>query len=146
MMAIDEKELAGAAGRQELIGTAGGWRAPGRSAGVAPLACESVTPHDLDIEAKAFLQLLPLLSFSPPSPSSSTIPPAVPSPNFQLPARLSLDPAPSTCPDQHLSRSLTPTPLPNMSKANNKPKVAPSTHLIAGGIAGFAEACTCHRE
>jgi len=31
-------------------------------------------------------------------------------------------------------------------KPNNKPKVAPSTHLIAGGIAGFAEACTCHRE
>jgi solute carrier family 25 citrate transporter 1 len=32
-----------------------------------------------------------------------------------------------------------------MSKTNNKAKVAPSTHLIAGGIAGFAEACTCHR-
>lgn len=31
-------------------------------------------------------------------------------------------------------------------KVNNKPKVAPSTHLIAGGIAGFAEACICHRE
>lgn len=31
-------------------------------------------------------------------------------------------------------------------KPNNKPKVAPSTHLIAGGIAGFAEACLCHRE
>lgn len=30
------------------------------------------------------------------------------------------------------------------SEVNNKPKVAPSTHLIAGGIAGFAEACTCH--
>ncbi|PWN41006.1 mitochondrial carrier [Ceraceosorus guamensis] len=29
-------------------------------------------------------------------------------------------------------------------EVNNKPKVAPSTHLIAGGIAGFAEACTCH--
>lgn len=29
-----------------------------------------------------------------------------------------------------------------MSKDNKK--VAPSTHLIAGGIAGFAEACTCH--
>lgn len=31
-------------------------------------------------------------------------------------------------------------------KPNKKPSVAPSTHLIAGGIAGFAEACTCHRE
>ncbi|KDN38388.1 mitochondrial carrier [Tilletiaria anomala UBC 951] len=31
-----------------------------------------------------------------------------------------------------------------MSKVNGKKKVAPSTHLIAGGIAGFAEACTCH--
>ncbi|CAO1620468.1 unnamed protein product [Parajaminaea phylloscopi] len=30
------------------------------------------------------------------------------------------------------------------NKNNNKSKVAPSTHLIAGGIAGFAEACTCH--
>ncbi|KAN0062734.1 Mitochondrial succinate-fumarate transporter [Thecaphora frezii] len=29
------------------------------------------------------------------------------------------------------------------AKSENK-KVAPSTHLIAGGIAGFAEACTCH--
>ncbi|UZJ55150.1 hypothetical protein CBS101457_004470 [Exobasidium rhododendri] len=29
-------------------------------------------------------------------------------------------------------------------KANKQPKVAPSTHLIAGGIAGFAEACICH--
>ncbi|KAK0545919.1 Mitochondrial succinate-fumarate transporter [Tilletia horrida] len=28
--------------------------------------------------------------------------------------------------------------------APGKKKVAPSTHLIAGGIAGFAEACTCH--
>ncbi|KAK0529182.1 Mitochondrial succinate-fumarate transporter [Tilletia horrida] len=28
--------------------------------------------------------------------------------------------------------------------ASQKKKVAPSTHLIAGGIAGFAEACTCH--
>ncbi|KAE8209583.1 hypothetical protein CF319_g5315 [Tilletia indica] len=31
-----------------------------------------------------------------------------------------------------------------MSAAAGKKKVAPSTHLIAGGIAGFAEACTCH--
>ncbi|CAO1637807.1 unnamed protein product [Sympodiomycopsis kandeliae] len=29
-------------------------------------------------------------------------------------------------------------------KTDNKPKVAPGTHLVAGGIAGFAEACTCH--
>ncbi|KAL9933193.1 hypothetical protein V8E36_007911 [Tilletia maclaganii] len=28
--------------------------------------------------------------------------------------------------------------------SQGKKKVAPSTHLIAGGIAGFAEACTCH--
>ncbi len=33
-----------------------------------------------------------------------------------------------------------------MAAKDNKPKVAPSTHLIAGGIAGFAEACTCHRK
>ena len=29
-------------------------------------------------------------------------------------------------------------------KKTNKPRVSPATHLIAGGIAGFAEACTCH--
>lgn len=31
-----------------------------------------------------------------------------------------------------------------MSKNNNKQKTSLLTHLVAGGTAGFMEACTCH--
>jgi solute carrier family 25 citrate transporter 1 len=31
-----------------------------------------------------------------------------------------------------------------MSKNNNKQKTPLLTHLVAGGAAGFMEACTCH--
>lgn len=34
--------------------------------------------------------------------------------------------------------------MASADKKTSKPKVTPATHLIAGGIAGFAEACTCH--
>ena len=57
-----------------------------------------------------------------------------------------------TAPDHHLGialphiRAFLPTPIIMAAdKKTNKPKVSPATHLIAGGIAGFAEACTCHR-
>lgn len=63
--------------------------------------------------------------------AGSTVTPAFLLP-FLHPTRKSLDPVPSYY-----------LPLPVMSKETKK--VAPSTHLLAGGIAGLSEALTCHR-